>query len=153
MSTVGYGDYCPHTDLGKIFVMLLIIYTIVIFIPQQNNELMMLMGLKSFYARKLYKSNPEIPHIVITGYVVVQALRNFCQELFHQDHGAQDRHAVIIQPADPSTEMEMFLHDPNYEFFIHYLNGSGIIGKDLSRADTEKAKTCILLTNKNSSDP
>jgi hypothetical protein len=48
--------------------------------------------------------------------------------------------------------MEMFLHDPNYEFFINYLNGNPIIQKDLKRADTEKAKTCILLTNKNATD-
>jgi hypothetical protein len=87
VATVGYGDYYPHTDGGKVFVMCLILYTIVIFIPQQTNELLLLMGLKSFYARKIYKSNPEIPHIVVTGYVAVQALENFCQELFHQDHG------------------------------------------------------------------
>lgn len=48
--------------------------------------------------------------------------------------------------------MEMFLHDPNYEFFINYLNGNPIIQKDLKRADTEKAKACILLTNKNAND-
>jgi len=48
--------------------------------------------------------------------------------------------------------MEMFFHDPNYEFFIHYLNGNPILSKDLKRADTEKAKTCILLTNKNAED-
>lgn len=46
----------------------------------------------------------------------------------------------------------MFLHDPNYEFFINYLNGNPIMQKDLKRADTEKAKTCILLTNKNAID-
>lgn len=83
VATVGFGDYYPHTDPGKIFTMSLIIFTIVIIIPQQTNELLRLMGLKSFYARKIYKSNPEIPHIMITGYVVVQALRNFCEELFH----------------------------------------------------------------------
>ncbi len=88
IATVGYGDIYPRTDPGKIFTMSLIIFTIVIFIPQQTNELLRLMGLKSFYARKIYKSNPEIPHIVITGYVVVQAIRNFCEELFHSDHGS-----------------------------------------------------------------
>ena len=46
----------------------------------------------------------------------------------------------------------MFLHDPNYEFFINYLNGNPITHKDLKRADTEKAKACILLTNKNAVD-
>ncbi len=80
---MGFGDYFPHTDFGKLFVMLLIIYTVVVFIPMQTNELLRLMGLKSFYARKIYKPNPEIPHIVITGYVVCKALKTFCEELFH----------------------------------------------------------------------
>ena len=60
---------------------------------------------------------------------------------------------MIVQTNDPSTELEMFLHDPGVEFFIHYLNGNPIMAKDLKRADTEKAKTCILLTNKNAQDP
>ena len=47
----------------------------------------------------------------------------------------------------------MFLHDPSYELFVHYLNGNPIISKDLKRADCEKAKTCILLSNKNAQDP
>lgn len=49
--------------------------------------------------------------------------------------------------------MEMYMHDPAVEFYIHYLNGNPIKAKDLRRADTEKAKTCILLTNQNTQDP
>lgn len=33
IATVGFGDYYPRTDFGKLFVMLLIIYTVVVFIP------------------------------------------------------------------------------------------------------------------------
>lgn len=83
ITTIGYGDIYPKTDYGKIFTMSLIIYAIVIKIPQQTNDLLRLMGLKSFYARKIYKSNAEIPHIVITGQVMIQAMRNFSQELYH----------------------------------------------------------------------
>lgn len=153
IATVGFGDYYPYTDFGKLFVMLLIIYTVVVFIPMQTNELLRLMGLKSFYARKIYKPNPEIPHIVITGYVVCKALKTFCEELFHQDHGSSDRHAVVIQPTDPNNEMEIFLRDPNYEFSVHYLNGNPIDTVDQQRAVTEKSKVCILMTNMKSRDP
>ena len=150
--TVGYGDYYPQTDLGQMFTMVTIIYTIVYKIPMHMNELLRLMGLKSFYAREVYKSNNEIPHVVITGQVVIQALQNFSEELFHIDHGTQDRHAIILQPNDPSNEMEMFLHDPTYETCIRYINGNPMLNKDLERADVRNAKTCILLTNKNSKD-
>lgn len=134
------------------FTMVTIIYTIVYKIPMHMNELLRLMGLKSFYAREIYKSNNEIPHVVITGQVVIQALQNFSEELFHIDHGTQDRHAIILQPNDPSNEMEMFLHDPTYETCIRYINGNPMLNKDLERADVRNAKTCILLTNKNSKD-
>lgn len=59
---------------------------------------------------------------------------------------------MIIQYNDPPTEMGMFLHDPNYELFICYINGNPISLKDLKRCDTEKAKACVLLTNKNATD-
>lgn len=153
ISTVGYGDIYPVTDNGKLFVMVLIIYTVVVFIPMQTNELLRLMSLKSFFARKIYKPNVEIPHIVITGHVVCKALKTFCMELFHQDHGSSDRHAVVIQPNDPNNEMEIFLRDPNYEFCVHFLNGNPIDSKDLERAVTEKAKVCILMTNMKARDP
>lgn len=83
--------------MGKIFVSVLIIYTVVVFIPMQTNELLKLMRLKSFFARYIYKTNPEIPHIVITGHILVKSLKTFCTELFNQDHAqSQERHAVTI---------------------------------------------------------
>lgn len=153
IATVGFGDITPVTDMGKLFVMALIIYTVVVFIPMQTNELLRLMSLKSFFVRKIYRQNAEVPHIVITGFVVCKALKTFCQELFHQDHGSADRHAVVVQPSDPNNEMEIFLRNPNYEFCVHYLNGNPINSGDLARAVTEKAKVCILMTNMKSRDP
>jgi len=46
----------------------------------------------------------------------------------------------------------MFLHEPMYEQCVHYLTGNPMEHKDLTRADTNLAKRCILLTNKNSKD-
>jgi len=45
------------------------------------------MGMQSIYARTYYKNNPEVPHIIITGYVEIAALNFFCKELFHSEHG------------------------------------------------------------------
>lgn len=43
--------------------------------------------MQSKYARNKYRSNPEIPHILVCGHVELSALRFFCKELFHPDHG------------------------------------------------------------------
>ena len=48
--------------------------------------------------------------------------------------------------------MEMFLHNPNNETRIKFINGNPMVNKSLERADVQNAKTCILLTNKNSKD-
>jgi hypothetical protein len=57
---------------------------------------MRLMSLKSYHARRIYTKNLEIEHLVITGDVVIQALQIFCAELFHEDHGVEERHAIIL---------------------------------------------------------
>lgn len=64
----------------------------------------------------------------------VAALRNFCSELFHQDHGSQDKNAIIMRLTKPNTEMEIFLHNPKYELFLTYLQGSPMVDRDLKRA-------------------
>ena len=87
LATVGYGDITPKSEEGKVCVIILIIIVLIV-IPKQTNELIRLMGLQSVYARNFYKWNPEVPHIIITGYVSVPALKNFCHELFHPDHGS-----------------------------------------------------------------
>jgi hypothetical protein len=112
LTTVGYGEYFPYTDEGRMFILCMILYAIVIKIPTQTTELLRLMGMKSVYERNLYKPNAEIPHVIITGHVLLNALENVTLELFHPDHGTMERHAVILQPFEPTNYMEMFLHDP-----------------------------------------
>ena len=94
LATVGYGDVVPLSESGRVVVIIFIILVIIL-IPKQTNELIRLMGMQSRYARAFYKANAEVPHIIICGHVGVSALRNFCTELFHPDHGSQDKNAVI----------------------------------------------------------
>jgi uncharacterized protein (DUF2132 family) len=46
----------------------------------------------------------------------------------------------------------MFLNDPNLESSIKFLNGNPMSDISLDRAGVKEAKTCILLTNKNTKD-
>ena len=66
-------------------------------------KLTQLMSLKSPYERAVYKINPEVPHIVVTGEIQLHALQTFVEELFHTDHGCQERHAVILQDIAPDN--------------------------------------------------
>lgn len=147
LATVGYGDVVPESEEGRVCVIGLIIIVLVL-IPKQTNELIRLMGMQSKYARAIYKANAEVPHILVCGHVGVAALKNFCGELFHQDHGNQDKNAVILQQGIPTAEMEIFLHNPQYELFLTFLQGNPMVDRDLKRAVTVKAKACVVLTNK-----
>lgn len=151
ISTVGYGDIVPYTLMGKLIVMGLIFFTIVL-IPKQTNDLIQLMSAQSEYARKRYTASNDVSHIILTGDISLDSLKSFCQELFHPDHGTQYRHAVIINSQLPSREMELFLNEKGNDGKIFYLEGDPMNEKDLLRADIGKARACIIFNNKNSHD-
>lgn len=154
ITTVGYGDITPTEKYAQIFFAFLIPYVVFYLLTIQLMKLSHLMNLKSPYQRAVYKMNPEISHIVISGEIQLHALQTFVEELFHVDHGNQERHAIILQDVEPNSQIEMLLHDPKYQHLIKYLQGSSCMSQaDMGRAALEASKTCIILTNKNAVDP
>ena len=153
LSTIGYGEYAPVSPGGRIFMICVIVYVLVIKFTAQLNELIRLMDLKSVFQQAVYRANPEVGHLVITGQVKLTALRNVALELFHPDHGIQDRHAVVLQQHDPSNETQQFLHDPKYSARITWLTGNPMKPLDLLRSELGRAKAVILMANKDSTDP
>ena len=83
--TVGYGDINPISTLGKIITVGILSVTLVL-IPQQTSELMRLIRMQSKYRRKDYKKSSDMEHVLVTGFIEIQAIKNFCEELFHEDH-------------------------------------------------------------------
>ncbi len=152
ISTVGYGDIIPFTVYAKIIVMGLVCIVLVV-IPKQTNDLVQLLGSQSEYAKISYKASNDIAHIIITGNITMEALKSFCQELFHEDHGPQYKHAVIINNELPNRDMEKFLNESENDKFLIYLEGDPMNAKDLIRADIGKAKACVIFNNKLSNDP
>jgi len=130
-STIGYGDYYPVSDEGRIFMVGVILYVIVIKLGEQINELMRLMSLKSPFEQASYRSNPEVLHVVITGQVSLAPLRNVTLELFHPDHRTEELDAIILQNHDPVNGMQQFLHEPTHQNRIKYLTGSPLKNIDL----------------------
>ena len=107
LATVGYGDEIPGSEFGRVIVLFIIFFTIVL-IPAQTNELLRLMQIRSRLRRIDYKSL-DMRHVVVCGYVDLDALEIFVDELFHSDHGNLAINAVVMQDHDPSGEMEEYL--------------------------------------------
>jgi hypothetical protein len=147
--TVGYGDINPTSQLSMFVACFIIVITCVI-IPQQTNELLRLLNMQSEYQRLDYKKSTDIEHVVVTGYIGIQAIKNFSDELFHEDHSNMSTNAVLLQNHDPVAEIEIFLQQKKKS--MTYLYGEPLSEDDMNRAKVQNAKACILLTNKNSSN-
>jgi hypothetical protein len=83
----------------------------------------------------------------------VSGVKEFFQELFHEDHNSMDRNAVVLAKGLPSSEMQALLSHPKFSFGLTYLDGNVMNPKDLKRAAASLAKTCFVLTNKFSRSP
>jgi hypothetical protein len=53
------------------FITFMLLYSVVIKIPQYMSDLLRLMSLTSVYERAVYRVNAEIPHVIITGNVSI----------------------------------------------------------------------------------
>ena len=152
LSTVGYGDISPNTFIGKI-IFVILDFMILAVITHQINDLIVLILSQSKYARNTYRAKEDISHILLVGNISTESLKSFCQEFFHPDHGAQYRHAVILNQRIPPRDMEVFLQKPEIKNFLFYLQGDPFNEKDLLRAEAQTAKACIIFNDKNSKYP
>lgn len=150
ISTVGYGDINPESDLSKLAVTILICAALV-YIPKSTNHLVTLMSSRSIYARNRFNPAPGTDFVVVCGSLDVMAARAFLTELFHEDHGSVDLQAVLLCEQLPSTAMENMLRT-QYSINVTYLQGSPLDPNDLLRASVLRCKTCFLLCNKFTND-
>ena len=152
ISTIGYGDIYPISEGGRILIICLIILS-AYYIPKKTGEVLSILENTSVYSRENYKSRSEIPHLIICGSVSVEALTSFCEELFHVDHGSNEKNIIILDKNKPTPDMRLFIHASKYEMNLKYLEGNPMNEKDLERADITKAKAIVILTDKYSLYP
>ena len=155
MSTVGYGDIKPFSSIGRFAVMIMISISFIT-IPKMTNDLLALIAEQSVYARAVYTPNVtgrKSIHVLVCGDVKSSSMREFFEELFHEDHETDNLHAVVLQPTTPSYEILQILKDTQFSQCVTYLEGNALNEKDLKRASAETAKAIFIMTNKFTSDP
>jgi len=126
VSTLGFNN--PFTTaISKIFLILLVMTSIFI-IPAKSSQLISILSSKSVYARIRYKTAEQTHHIVITGTVGDIAAYDFLHEYFHEDHGSQPRHGIILAPTPPDSLMEAnVLRNPEFQRNVIYVQGKQLI--------------------------
>ena len=155
ITTVGFGDISPESELGRFVTMIMITFAIVM-VPQMTNELMETVKRQSIYARNSFRPKGKASthsHVVICGEMNALAIKEFFEELFHEDHENLNLHAVVLCEESPNAEMDALLRDPMYSMNITYLEGTALSEADLKRAYAFAAVSIFIMTNKFSNDP
>ena len=147
MSTVGYGDVTPSAYwLSRVLIMILIL-TSLILVPNFAGSLFELVTQGSRYT-----SAARVPAgsrlILLVGSVSYTALQDFLAELWHTDHGEMTNllHVVILSPDEPSPRLSLLLEQNQYRGRLQYIWGNPLDYKDLSKAEAHKATAIFLLS-------
>lgn len=90
------------------------------------------MDRQKVYQRAEYKPQKKKGHLVLTGFINTQELRNFFEELYHQDHGDNRISSVILEQQNMSPEMSSLLSSFKHANLLKYLQG-GLTRQPLPR--------------------
>ncbi len=148
---IGYYSDCA-TTVSRIAITFVIILTIIT-IPPKCSSLMALLSSKLVYTRRRYSKIKNVSHIIITGSVSTTSTKDVLTELFHEDHGIGEKHAVILSPEMPDMLMENLLNSPEHRSTVYYIQGNPLSERDLKRCQAEKAAGVLILCNKHAADP
>ncbi|XP_003370271.1 calcium-activated potassium channel slo-1 [Trichinella spiralis] len=149
MGTVGYGDICCKTLLGRFFMVFFILGGLAMF-ASYVPEIADLIGSRQKYGGE-YKAENGKRHIVVCGYITYESVTHFLQDFLHEDRDDVDVEVVFLHRVPPDLELEGLFkrHFTKVEFF----QGTVMDSIDLSRVKVHKADACLILANKYSSDP
>ena len=86
LTTVGYGEIIPLSILSQMMIIALVVVILVV-LPDQTNELINLSYAQTIYEGIDYISSQDVPFVVLIGNIGLDALKSFCEEYFHSDHG------------------------------------------------------------------
>lgn len=152
-TTVGYGDVCPTSIIGR-YAIISFMIGILIFGNKQFSEYANVNNLSSEFSRISYiKSRKNITHVLLLGDCSHEAIDMFLKECFHSDHGGIDMEVVIMRNGPPTEDMNALLNRAEYESRVMYLEGSPLNHDDLSRCMAEKADCAVIMCNQLSFDP
>ncbi|XP_065128258.2 calcium-activated potassium channel subunit alpha-1a-like isoform X8 [Paramisgurnus dabryanus] len=149
MSTVGYGDVCAKTTLGRLFMVFFILGGLAMF-ASYVPEIIELIGNRKKYGGSYSAVNGR-KHIVVCGHITLESVSNFLKDFLHKDRDDVSVEIVFLHNISPNLELEALFkrHFTQVEFY----QGSVLNPHDLARVKIESADACLILANKYCADP
>ncbi|CAM9360166.1 unnamed protein product, partial [Choristocarpus tenellus] len=146
-STVGYGDISPPDTTSRLVVMTLVGFFFFV-VPRELNRLNQLLDLSSKYTGSLPKHLVGDHVIVGCDSSSCNLVAAFLEEFFHEDHGYNSKHLVLLVPTEPTMAWKGLVLRFSANDRVTYLKGDLRSTSDLLRVSADKASSCFILSNR-----
>jgi len=145
-TTVGYGDIFPILFVSKLITICLIVLVLVI-LPRETAKISLILEKTSPYDAA-YVASANSEHLLICGRASAHKILRFLTEFYHEDHGEQTAHVIILMADEPSFDVEtLILRDPSFDERVQYVKGNPINDNDLKRVSAAQAVACFVLAD------
>jgi len=149
ITTVGYGDISPDTEVGRIFVSLLIIVGIIL-VAYATPTISELLESYSQYSGS-YTQVTDANHVVVSGHINAESIRYFLTDFLHPDRKDNYTKVLILHPKEPDTDLKTVIRKKYRR--VKYFKGSVMNSNDLNRVKITRATAAIILTPNYSLNP
>lgn len=151
--TVGYGDFSPYTFLGRMWVVSHIILAAVLVSRGISQLIDALQSMRR--GSGSYISSPSSKHVVVTGRVKWEFLRQFVIEFLEEPSNLDTR--LIVLASNPDWTEDEWNHfvdqKPLFNHHLVYLEGSVLNFDDLHRAHVHSSQAVFVLADPHREDP
>lgn len=151
--TVGYGDFSPYTFLGRMWVVSHIIFAAVLLSRGISQLIEALQSMRR--GSGSYVNTPGSKHVVVTGRIKWEFLRQFVIEFLEEPSNVGTRLIVLASNPDwTEDKWNQFVdHKPLFNHHLIYLEGSALQMDDLHRAHVDSARAVFVLADPHHEDP
>ncbi|XP_066093597.1 potassium channel subfamily U member 1 [Saccopteryx bilineata] len=147
-STVGFGDVVARTSLGRTFIMVFTLGSLILF-ANYIPELVELFANKKKYTSP-YNVLKGKKFIVVCGNITVDSVTAFLRNFLRHKAGVIHTEIVFLGEALPSLELETIFKC--YLAYATFVCGSALKWEDLRRVAVESAEACLIIANPLCSD-
>ena len=151
VSTVGYGDLSPSTDIGRAFMTFFIILGLAFFAAILPTIVDVASGLYNKRQFRKFDTTRVPQHIIVCGHITAFSAEEFLKDFLHPDRGDSKTHILFLHPERPDPDLKNVIR--SHYTRVQYIVGSILNGKDLQRAKILTSRAVFILCNKLTNKP
>ena len=151
VSTVGYGDLSPSTDIGRAFITFFIILGLAFFAAILPTLVDVASGLYIKRQFAIFDTTRVPHHVIVCGHITAFGAEEFLKDFLHPDRGDSQTHVLFLHPERPDPELKNVIR--SHYTRVQYIVGSVLNEKDLQRAKIHLSRAVFIVANKLTSTP